>query len=98
MGVNNVFQGRFVVISFPDFMKKSKFLIMQGVKNIFEIPFDLFKGNNGPAHIDKSFLKDFGHIELVRFMVVIVKLKLFLLVDSTFEKLTVDLIFGFYFI
>jgi hypothetical protein len=31
-------------------------------------------------------------------MVVIVKLKLFLLVDSTFEKLTVDLIFGFYFI
>lgn len=98
MGVNNVFEWRFVVFCFPNFMKKSKFLLMQGVNNISEIFFDLFKGNNGPTHIDKTFFKDFRHIELVRFMVVIVKLKLFLLVDSTFEKLTVDLLFGFYFI
>ncbi len=98
MRVNNVFEWRFVVVSFPNFMKKSKFLLMEGVKNFFEILFDLFKGNNGPSHINKTFLEDFGDVELVRFMVVIVKLKLLLLVDSTFEKLTVNLLFGLYFI
>ncbi len=57
--IDDVFERGFVVLSFPYFVKQYKFLFMQRLHNLLELPLNFLKRHNGPTHINKALIEQY---------------------------------------
>ncbi len=96
--VDYLFQGCLIIFSFPDFVYEKKFLLMKWFNNFLQFLLNFIQGVDSPSNIDETVLEQFGHIELVWFMIIVIKLKLLFLIYSSFQELTVYFLLWLYFL